>query len=1294
MPTALAVSRNPFPGLRPFDRAENDRFFGREEHVDELLRRLRGHRFVAVIGASGSGKSSLVRAGLLPALEGGFMVRAGSRWRIAIARPGVDPVGQLARALTAPEIFGSGGEGPAAELDRELERDMAAATLRRSRHGLVQLVREARMPPGESLLVVIDQFEELFRYRDRLQDRLSDEAAAFVRLLLSACEDPDVPAYVVLTMRSDFLGDCAQFPGLPEAINESQYLVPRLSRRQIERAIRGPVGVGGATLSGPLLQRLLNDVSDDPDQLPILQHALMRTFDRWLAAGNRPGAADEPIGLEHYRAIGGMEEALSRHADEAYAGLAVRLRPVAASVFKSLTELGTDGRGVRRPTSLAHLAAIAGASQDDVRAVVDAFRAAGRTFLTPWPEEQPELAPEQVIDISHESLMRVWRRLVGWVEQEAEAARFYRRLTETAKLYPHEAGLWRNPELEIAARWRADNRPTAAWAERYGGGFDEAMRFLEASEAAWAAERRAEEERNRAESSKRLAFQSERLLDGDHELALLLAVAAGRASPTDEAERALRRALDHRGRSFALLAAHRDRVVDVACATTPGGPRLASASLDGEVVVWDAESFQPLHRLSGHRTAVRLAWSGDGRRLATAGIDGTAGVWDPATGELLHRLTGHRAGIADAAWHADGRRLATAAFDRTARVWDAETGAALAVLEGHGDWLWRAAWHGDLLATAGGDGTVRVFRVGADGAAGDEARVLTGHVDKVRDVAWSPGGERLASVGSDGTVRVWDPATGEPLHRFDGHRDWVVAVAWSADGERLASASRDGTARVWSVGAGAGPIAVLAGHDGEVSSVAWSAPADPGDLRHERVLTAGVDGTVRVWTVGEARPAAVLTGHRGPVLAARFTGRRRNDPAVVSGGFDGTVRFWDPGPGYQRIPRTEPDVMPPAWDARWSPDGERIATAHQDGCARVWNARTGEELRRLALPAAGAAGGRTGAVVELAWSPDGADLLVVSRDHRAACWQVDRGEAHVYDRHRTGVQRGAYAPGGDRVATGSVDGELHLWRPRSPGESGRAEHGGGVTSIAWHRDGDRLVTTGDDGTVVVWDTAGDPLTPRRLHTLEGHLSAVVQAQWSPDGRRLASVGMDQTVRIWDAGEGRLEHVFTGHLGWTLQVAWSPDGRQVASAGRDAAIRLWRVDAADAAGAHRPTVLEGHRAAIRQLSFSPAGDRLLTACQDGGVRLWHVGLDDPHRGDEVVKLASHDAGAVRAEWSPGGDRILTASLDGTLRVYLARPQDLVAEAERRAVRGPRPDEAELYGLAPAATATAGEAAPAE
>jgi TPR repeat protein/uncharacterized RDD family membrane protein YckC len=477
MITGVSAKQNPFPGLRPFREDEECFFFGRESQIDTMVNKLAATRFLAVVGTSGSGKSSLVNCGLRPALHRGLMASAGPAWRMAQFRPGFNAIHSLAQALTAKGVLYSGykEEVPIEEI--------VETYLNQSEKGLVETFRKARLPEGTNLLVVVDQFEELFRYQKlgtpdgKEQYTISETATAFVNLLLKASSEPDCQIHVVITMRSDFMGDCSQFYGLPEAMNEGQYLVPRMTRDERRASIAGPVSVGGAEIDPVLLTRLVNDVGDNPDQLSILQHALNRTWACWESHG-----AQGELELEQYMEIGAMGEALNQHADEAFRQLETPERAkICEKLFKALTDLGTDPRGIRRPLKLATLREIAGInSEDEVKAVIEVFREPSRSFLMP-PAPEP-LEPEKVIDISHESLMRVWARLRRWAEEEANSARRYRRLAETAALEKAgKARLWRDPDLQLALDWKEEQAPTPTWANLYGGDFEAATAFLERS---------------------------------------------------------------------------------------------------------------------------------------------------------------------------------------------------------------------------------------------------------------------------------------------------------------------------------------------------------------------------------------------------------------------------------------------------------------------------------------------------------------------------------------------------------------------------------------------------------------------------------------------------------------------------------------------------------------------------------------------------------------------------------------------------------------------------------------------
>lgn len=485
---------HPFPGLRPFEEEEEHLFFGREKSVTELLSRLRNSHFLTLIGTSGSGKSSLIKAGLFPSLYRGFMAGAGSDWRVTLFRPRDNPMGNLADALARAGIL-SGDP---------ISRRFIETILRRSNRGLIEVVKQAQLPRHGNLLIVVDQFEELFRY-SRLEKIHSDgkrDSADFVDRLLACSGQTEIPIYVILAMRSDFLGACTEFRGLPEAINNSQYLIPRMTREELRSAVAGPVAVGGAEIAHPLLSRLLNDVGDNPDQLPIMQHALMRTWDYW-AEKRKNG---EPLSLTHYEAIGTMERALSRHADEAFAELnSEKERHICEKIFKLLTDKEETGLGVRRPAKVSEICRVAKASEKEVIKVVDVFRQPGRTFLMPPIEEK--LKADSVIDISHESLMRIWTRLISWVKEEAKSADLYRHLAKTAAY--HEAGkaaLFRDPELMLALKWREEYKPDAEWAERYDPSFDRAVKFLEASKEQQELEIKEKEKQQRAKIKRTRIF--------------------------------------------------------------------------------------------------------------------------------------------------------------------------------------------------------------------------------------------------------------------------------------------------------------------------------------------------------------------------------------------------------------------------------------------------------------------------------------------------------------------------------------------------------------------------------------------------------------------------------------------------------------------------------------------------------------------------------------------------------------------------------------------------------------------
>lgn len=493
--------KNPFVGLRSFEEEEDYLFFGRTEEINDLLTKFSQSRMLAVVGSSGSGKSSLVKSGLIPAIHGGQLF-SGCNWRVALMRPGDDPIENLATELAKKHVLykEDGTETRPAEpaagiMDKDsdspdsLEKSLIKLTLTRSTTGLVQAYQHAHFTTEENLLIVVDQFEELFRYSnyEKQKNAGNSEAIHFVNLLLTASQQTECPIFVMITMRSDFIGDCAKFRGLPEAINAGQYLVPRMTRDEIRQAINGPIAIGGATITQRLVTRLLNDVGKDLDQLPILQHAMMRTWDEWQKMNN----AVRPIDIEDFERTGGMKSALSLHAEEIFNELSPgREQKICELIFKTLTDKAADVRGIRRPTSIKDLSELADAKPEEIKRIVERFRTEGRTFL--MPPTAIELKEGSIIDISHEALMRIWEKLIKWADEEAKSGSIYLELSRDAnREKAGDIGLWEDPELGNALKWSEENKPSEKWAARFNQDFDLAMGFLKRSEQAAIAEQQA-----------------------------------------------------------------------------------------------------------------------------------------------------------------------------------------------------------------------------------------------------------------------------------------------------------------------------------------------------------------------------------------------------------------------------------------------------------------------------------------------------------------------------------------------------------------------------------------------------------------------------------------------------------------------------------------------------------------------------------------------------------------------------------------------------------------------------------
>lgn len=1163
MPTGV---ENPFPGLRSFEPTESDLYFGRDEEIDQLLDRLDRTRFLAVVGTSGCGKSSLVRAGLIPALRGGSLYAGGTHWEIVVVKPGSDPNGNLVDGLAKLDADLQGRRSP--ETSRPLlSRPALAQTLDASSMGLVEAARAIFSDRPHSLLVVVDQFEEIFRFA-RATDRpnAGDEAKAFVRLLLAAAKQDLAPVYVVLTMRSEFLGHCAQFRDLPEALNDSQFLVPRLTRGQMKEAIEGPAGVRGAHVAPRLVQQALNDVGDDPDQLPILQHALKRMWH--VSAEAR--AREEPIDLEHYKKVGeGLQQALNQHVEEIFNSLTRAQQEIARKLFQQLVERGPEGQLIRRPTSRDELQKVAGANAEELETVIESFGRTGRTFL---------LTNNDLVDISHESLIRFWTRLTEWVQREETSAEIYGRLADAARRRFRVPTLYGGPELSEALQWLDNEKPTAAWAARYDRGFGRALRFLR-----WSRVRRntfrvatgvvaavvlfapvyalwSVGEAQRQTEAAALATSAKIFAAPDP--SLLLTDALGSALRTypfldrleepgrikDALQLAVNGAAMHQ-ETLGRTDRFRERFLtavtfspDGACVATWGYPMAPTRGVQdlsgGRVTLWRTAEFQ----IIAQRSVVpidanqSLVLDPSGRWVALLYPSGHIEVFaapDTAQGNCASpekraaekvdspRQTSLTLASAPetspgllAVALAPGRPIvATASWDGTVSLWDIPTRRLVRTLEGDDsptaqltsrarNRTWDAVFDPTAKLVATAHGDNTVKLFEVD--TGRLLRTLTGHRDIVRGVAFNPRGDVLATASWDDTIRLWDVATGASTRELKGHTKPANAVAFDPSGDRLASAASDGSIRVWDVASGQ-LLKVLTGHTSSVRDVTFS--PDGASL-----ASASADRTARIWEVdtGKLRSTfAGSAGHTGTVWSVAFN---RQGTLLVTSGQDGVAKVWDVESG--RNVSTISERRAGINEAEFNAAGNRIITVGNDDTCRWWDWQAeredfriwGHEIIRPAVDAA----------MSPVTTPDRQMQSLVALGNTGEVWVLDTAGQklqHSFSTNQPGARRLRFSPDGARLAT-VADKTVEIWNTASWSHS-------------------RTLPLPDD-------------------------EVLVNVAFNQDGTRLAAAGARGKPTVWDLNSGELVTSLTGNAPPAIDVALSPSGALVAAADRDGMLRVWNV----------------------------------------------------------------------------------------------------------------------------------------
>jgi WD40 repeat protein/serine/threonine protein kinase len=1191
---------NPYLGLQAFQESDSANFYGRTDLINQLLSRLNnssdGNRFLAVIGPSGSGKSSVVKAGLIPALRNGGL-SSSTNWFITETTPHSNPFSELSDALLSVAV------NPVNELESKL----------RAENGIHDMLQQLLPDDDSELVLIIDQFEELFTLVEDEKER-----ALYLDNLVKSFTASDSRIRVIITIRADYYDKPLQYRTFGEIFRNRMETVLPLSHEELRESIVQPAESVGVYFDPGLVDVIISDVDQQPGMLPLLQYALTELFE------NRVGFS---LQLDSYQNIGGVTGALARRANDLFESQDESGKEAIRELFMRLVNIGeTDltRRRIRRSELQDH---------DIVDHVISIY---GKSRLLTF-DRDPQTR-EGTIEVAHEAIIRNWDNVRNWIEANREILQIQRRLTASAtewqqadtdpaflatgvRLVQFESLLDSQAVLNNLERdyikVSVDHREEARRIEEARKEHElqlqrrsaRLLRYIVAimivglvitvglSIFALGEQRNAEQQAiiadRRAETSRSLALaaNAEQWDERNQGLALALAIEANNiVDPPAYARDVLDRLAYQPGIEH-VLEGHRERVFFTDF--SPDGTMAVSTSGDTSARVWWVSTGEERYWLREHKDAVWSAvFTPDSRYMATGSADTTIYIWDLTTGEPVHHLTGHTDRVRDLAISPDGKILASAGQDGDARLWSMETGELLHVLKGHTEEVFTVDFHpsGNMVATGSFDDTIRIWDV----ETGETIYELTDHTDDLRDVTFSPDGSVLASAAADSTAKLWDTKSGQLLHTLIGHSDksWVMVAEFTPDGHKLATGSSDATARLWDVNTGE-LLNIFVGHADRVERLTFSPAGD-------QLLTSSWDATARLWSMQTGETIHSFEGHMDTIRSIAFS---PDGEFFITGSLDHTARIWDVRSPDQLGTYVGHD------DAILSLDyhaGQNLlATSSVDRTIRIWDATSGMQLARFS----GEDENDTW-IRSVYFNNDGTLLLSSSEDKTAAIWDIE-----------TGVKT--------KIFTG---------------------HTGWLIDSAWSSDNTKIATASTDNlsidfTARIWDVESG----ETLHILEGHQKGVTSVVFSPDDSRVLTGSEDDTAILWDANTGEPIYQFIGHEDDVLSVAFSPDGKLIATASADATIKLW-----DAQTGELLDTILGHTGDVRAVVFSDDGTRLLTGSEDFTVRLWDVNTREV-----IHTYAGHSGEVTDVVFLPDKGTIASVSWDATIRTWDQQlPQNLV------------------------------------
>ncbi len=1187
---------NPYKGLRPFREADAGHFFGRDDLIEQLLARLlpdggmgageqggRGadgemtvtrspahpltpSRFLAIVGPSGSGKSSVVKAGLVPRLRQNALPGS-ENWYFIEMMPGAHPFEELEAALLRVAV------NPPPSLQEPLLKD---------KRGLARTVKRALPDDGE-LFLVIDQFEELFTLVEEEEIRNK-----FLDNLVTAVTEPRSRIRIIATLRADFYDRPLQYPQLGELMRQSAEVVLPLTPAELEQAIAGPAASVGVGLEPGLVTAIIADVNEQPGALPLLQYALTELFER------RNGRF---LTLVAYEEIGGVLGALGRRAEAIYANLDGPGQQAARQLFLRLVTLGEGVEDTRRRVLQSELESLSvngkprTKNQEPITNYQLPITEYGKHRLLTFDRDPVTRGP--TVEVAHEALLREWLRLRRWLDDSRHDVRQQRLLAAAANEWlavgQDKGYLLRGSRLDQFASWARQTSLALTGSERA---------FLQASAAARqqrqaeeearrqreleTARQLAEEQTQRAEEQARAANRL-RLFAAGLAVILLLAIGAAWLAVRNGNEAQANFVVSERTRlaSQAQNALERGEGGDVAALLALRSLQLGYSS-EADMALQDALRIGfAQQQYLGHEGGVRgTKYSDDGRLIVTSGEDQTARIWDAQTGAELIQFTGHQAVINNVMLSPDGQWLATASSDNTARIWNAATGEEVRRV------ILSSSTGSSVVFMPDSRYFVTIDAVSAklwEMATGDLVREFIGHTGDLYFLAVSPDGQYLATVSQDETARLWDVQTGAEIRQFLGHTGWVGGVDFSPDGRYLLTTGEDGIARIWDVASGL-EMRRFTGHTSEIYDGKFSP-----DGRY--IATSGYDRTARIWDVATSQQIRLLRGHTNTLGELAFS---PDGQLLVTGSADSTARLWDIWTKsepvelghfggvhtqsqtlmslsldrrFTLIGRDQGDVE--IWDndqdeiiqqfqltgeevsaGAFSSDNRYALIASSEGIVRLWNLQMESEERQFV--------GHVGFVRSVAFSQNDSVVLTGGEDGDARLWNINSGQEIMrFSGHGGPVRSVVFSPDGQFVLTGSVDGTARVWDAATGALQHQIDLGVPIQAVAYLPDGNQVVVAGDDDVAHLWDLAAG----KEIRPFVGHTDSVTHLAISPDANLLLTGSADQTVRVWELATGEEIRRFGNHTSSILYVDFSDDGQRVYSGAIGFAF-LWRTSLAD------------------------------------------------------------------------------------------------------------------------------------